>query len=121
MTRAAAVFGDDIADDGQNRRAGHAAERACNGASSNQKLVSGRQGTKERAGRETEKKENEARFAIKTVEEKTSSDARDSRGDRVSGHDDVELSRCDMHDAHVLGAERQNDQEIQVYGKLDRR
>ena len=117
---AAPVFGDDIADDRQNRRAGHAAKRAGDGARGYQKFVSGRQGTSERAGRETEIKENEARFAIKTVEEETSRNARDSRGDGVSGDDGVELRRRDMHDAHVLGAERQNNQEIQVCGKLDR-
>ena len=97
-----------------------AAKRAGNGAGGDQELVGRRQGTSERAGRKTEIKANEARFAIKTVEEKTSGNARNSCGDGVSGDDGVELRRRDMHDAHVLGAERQNDQEIQVCGKLDR-
>ena len=61
----------------------------------------------------------EGGLAIKEIKEEPGGDPGDSRRDGVSCNDQIELGRADVHDAHVLGAQRQDDQKIEVDGKLD--
>src|ERR1035438_1598200 len=115
------MFRDNVANNGQNHRAGDAAEGPGQGACGDQQRVAWRQGAQERAGGKAQEQPQQGVLAVKAVQAKSRHDPGNSRRNGVGGDDQVELGRSQAHEPHVLGAQRQDDEEIQVRGELDGR
>ena len=118
---ATALLGNHVTHNRKNQRAGDAAKGARHHPGRHQQMITGSEGTSERADGESQvQHEHGPLAAIEQIKKETRGDSRNSGADRVRRYDQTELAGRNSKYPHVLRPQRHYDQEIDDGRELDR-
>src|SRR5205807_1508017 len=113
------LFGDDVADDGKNQRAGNAAECSGESACRHQQVIALGEGAEKSSQSKSAIESEESAFPVKAVEKKAGGDPGNPCANGIGGNDETELCRRNREYPHVLRTQRHDDYEVNEGGEVD--